>query len=222
MLAMVLMLHGCTNPVRTTAMPAAPSHEAAVTHGATVYALDPEKSQVEILVYRGGALARFGHNHVMTSKKLAGQVWTNPELEKSGFDISFQVQDLVVDDAEARRAAGSDFPPEIPQADKDATRTNMLKPEVLDAERFPEIRVQASKVEGNLSAPQVVAGISIKGVRREIVIPVALSVEPSQLSAQGEFDVLQSEFGIKPFSAGLGALQVQDRLHVRFKIVARR
>jgi hypothetical protein len=55
-----------------------------------------------------------------------------------------------------------------------------------------------------------------------MTVPVTFSVDPTQLSAQGEFDILQSDFGIKPFSVGLGVLQVQDRLHVHFSIVARR
>lgn len=218
----LLLLHGCANPARPVVVPTASTTSNVDIRGATIYAIDSNKSTISILVYRAGALARLGHNHVMTANKLAGQAWINPAFEKSGFDISFQVAELIVDDANARRAAGSDFPPEIPQSDKDGTRANMLKPEVLDADRFPEIRVQATRVEGTLAAPKIVAGISIKGVRREIEVPASLAVEPSQLSAQGEFDILQSEFGIKPFSVGLGALQVQDRLHIRFAIVARR
>lgn len=218
----MLELVGCTNPARPITAPPATTHAAADTRGAAVYAVDAEKSTLAILVYRAGTLARLGHNHVMTANKLAGQAWIHPQFEKSGFDISFQVADLVVDDADARRAAGSEFPPEIPQSDKDATRTNMLKPEVLDAQQFPEIRVQATRVQGSTDAPKIVAGITIKGVRREVEIPITLTVEPARLSAHGEFDILQSEFGIKPFSVGLGTLQVQDRLHVRFSIFAQR
>jgi hypothetical protein len=33
---------------------------------------------------------------------------------------------------------------------------------------------------------------------------------------------LQTDFGIKPFSIGLGALEVQDRLHLKFVLVAQR
>jgi polyisoprenoid-binding protein YceI len=221
-LATMLFLHGCANPPAHVVVPVQAPTKVADTHGAAVYAVDPQQSELDILVYRGGTLARFGHNHVMTAKRLAGQAWIHSQFERSGFDISFQVRDLIVDDADARRAAGNDFPPEIPQSDKDGTRTNMLKPEVLDVERFPEVRVQATSVHGDLQLPQIVAGITIKDVRREVTIPVTLSVEQSRLSAQGEFEILQSDFGIKPFSAGLGALQVQDRLHIRFKIVATR
>lgn len=215
-----LLISACTHAPVQVGAPAASVAGSFDTTGATIYSVDPAESEVNILVYRGGTLARLGHNHVMTAKQLAGRAWVHPRFEKSGFDISLQVADLIVDDPDARRAAGSDFPPEIPQSDKDATRTNMLKPEVLDAERFPEVRVQATSMRGNEQRAEVTAGVAIKDVRREVTVPVALTIEPSRLIAQGEFDMLQSDFGIKPFSVGLGALQVQDRLHVRFRIVA--
>jgi polyisoprenoid-binding protein YceI len=219
---MALTVQGCAHTARPLTSPTPSTAVAADTRGAAIYAIDSDRSIVTIFVYRAGTLARLGHNHVMTANKLAGQVWIHPEFEKSGFDISFHVADLIVDDADARRDAGSDFPPEIPQSDKDATRANMLKAEVLDAERFPDIRVQATSVHGSSDAPKIVAGVTIKDVRREIEVPSSLSANSSQLTAKGEFDILQSEFGIKPFSVGLGTLQVQDRLHIRFEIVARR
>ncbi len=39
---------------------------------------------------------------------------------------------------------------------------------------------------------------------------------------RGELDLLQTQFGMKPFSIALGALEVQDRLHLEFTIEAER
>ena len=50
--------------------------------------------------------------------------------------------------------------------------------------------------------------------------PEAFARSLDQVCASGEFDVLQTDFGIKPFSVALGALEVQDRLHIKFRIVA--
>ena len=47
-----------------------------------------------------------------------------------------------------------------------------------------------------------------------------IAIAGAKLTASGEFDVLQTQFGIKPFSVALGALEVQDRLHIEFTIVA--
>jgi polyisoprenoid-binding protein YceI len=216
-----LLLAACPRPVRPPApAPTVPPTPAADTRGATVYEVDSRNSQLAILVYRGGKFSRLGHNHVMTSHEVSGRVWLHPEFARSGFELSFPVAQLVVDDAEARRAAGSDFPPDIPQSDKDGTRKNMLKPELLDSERYPEVKLRSAKIGGTLEAPQLTAHITIKDASRDVEVPVKLAVEGAKLSASGEFDVLQTDFGIKPFSVALGALEVQDRLHIKFTIIA--
>jgi polyisoprenoid-binding protein YceI len=221
LICLSLLLAACPRPVRPPApAPTVPPTPAADTRGATVYQVDPRSSQLSILVFRGGKFSRLGHNHVMTSQDVSGRVWVHPEFPRSGFELSFPVAQLVVDDAEARRAAGGDFPPDIPQSDKDGTRKNMLKPEVLDGEHYPQVKLQAAKVGGTLQAPQVTARITIKDATREVEVPVQVAIEGAKLSASGEFDILQTEFGIKPFSVALGALEVQDRLHIKFRIVA--
>ncbi len=220
-----LLLAACPRPVRppppapTVPAPAAPSVD---TRGATVYEVSPRSSQLSIFVYRGGKFSRLGHNHVMTSHQVTGRAWLHPQFARSGFELSFPVAQLVVDDAEARSAAGSDFPPDIPQSDQDGTRKNMLRPEVLDGERYPAVKLRSAQVAGTLQAPQVTASITIKDATRDVEVPLEIAVDGAQLTASGEFDVLQTQFGIKPFSVALGALEVQDRLHIKFRIEATR
>jgi hypothetical protein len=219
--ALSLFLAACPTAVRPPA-PAAgvPPLPAADLSGAVVYAVNAAESNVDVLVYRGGTLARLGHNHVMTSKSVQGRAWVHPTPARSGFELSFPVNELVVDDPDARRRAGSDFPPEIPQADKDGTRRNMLRADVLDGEKFATVKLQSVKVSGTLQAPMIATRITLKGVSRDIDVPAAVKVEGARLTAEGEFDIQQTAFGIKPFSIGMGALDVQDRLHVKFRIVA--
>lgn len=225
LICLSLLLAACPRPVRppppTPTVPPAPSAPSASdTRGAAVYEVSSQGSQLSILVFRGGKFSRLGHNHVMTSQQVSGRVWVHPEFARSGFELAFPVAQLVVDDPEARRAAGSDFPPDIPQSDKDGTRKNMLRPEVLDSERYPEVKLRSANIAGTLEAPQVTVHITIKDASRDVQVPVKLAIEGAKLSASGEFDILQTEFGIKPFSVALGALEVQDKLHIQFKIVA--
>lgn len=223
-IALCCLLAACPRVTRPPVeeKPALPPTPTVDLRGAVVYDVNPQASAVHILVYRGGALARFGHNHVLTSKSLSGRVWVNAALEKSGFELSFAVAQLIVDDPEARRAAGSDFPADIPQADRDGTRKNMLRAEVLDAENYPDVTLQSVRVAGTPQAPQITVRIKIKDTSRDIPVTATVKTEGARLTASGEFDIQQTDFGIKPFSAGLGALEVQDRLHVRFDIVADR
>jgi polyisoprenoid-binding protein YceI len=228
LIGLSLLLAACPRPVRPPppreTVPPAPTQPqgpaAPDLRGATVYEVSSQSSQLAIYVYRGGRFSKLGHNHVMTSPNLAGRVWVHPQFARSGFELSFPVAQLVVDDADARRAAGSDFPPDIPQSDKDGTRRNMLKPEVLDGERYPDVKLRSAKVGGTLEAPQVTAHITIKETSRDVEVPLKIEVAGAKLTASGEFDILQTEFGMKPFSVALGALEVQDKLHIKFKVVA--
>jgi hypothetical protein len=223
LICMAMLLAACPRPVRPPPpAPTVPPAPAADTRGATIYTVSSPASALSIHVFRGGKFARLGHNHVMTSQNVSGRAWLHPQFERSGFELSFPVEQLIVDDAEARRAAGSDFPPDIPQADKDGTRKNMLRPELLDGERYPEVKLHSSRVSGTLEAPHITARITIKDTSRDVEVPVKLAVAGARLTATGEFDIQQTDFGIKPFSVALGALEVQDRLHIQFKIVAER
>ena len=224
-LALSGMLVACPKPVREPTPEKAPVPETPATpvpdiSGATIYEVNPQASVVHILVYRGGTLSRLGHNHVMSVQGLRGRIWSHPTLAKSGMSLSFPVAQLLVDDPAARRAAGSDFPPEIPQSDRDGTRRNMLREETLDAEHYPEVTLTSVNISGTLPQPKVTLKMTIRNAQQDVVVVPVVKTEGARITVSGEFDILQTAFGIKPFSAALGALEVQDRLHVKFSVVA--
>lgn len=219
--ALLGLAASCARPVRAPEpAPEVARAPAVDTRGARVYTVDPAASRVHILVYRGGALARLGHNHVVTSRSVTGRAWLHPKFERSGFELTIPVESLIVDDPRDRKAHGEEFPPGVSQKDIEGTKRNMLKADVLDAERYSTISLRAAKVAGSVESPVVTALITLKGVTREVSVPVELAVDARRLTATGAFDILQTEFGMKPFSAALGALEVQNRLHLEFKVVA--
>ncbi len=188
--------------------------------GAQIYGIDAQASDVHILVYRAGTLARLGHNHVISSKTLRGEAWLHEEFSASGFDVTLPVATLIIDDPATRARHGDAFAAEVAQKDIEGTRRNLMRPEVLDGEQFPQVRLVASQVSGSIDSPQVIAQVTIRGVTRELQIPMKLEMQQDRLIASGEFGLLQTEFGIKPFSIALGALQVRDDLHVVYRLVA--
>jgi len=188
--------------------------------GATVYTIDADRSLVTLRVYRAGRLAKLGHNHVIISASETGRAWTNGTPATSGFEVRMAVVDLVVDDPAARAAAGADFPGEISEAARDGTRANMLRAEVLDGERYPEIVVRAGSLSGTWEQPVVAASVTLKGQTRAVDVPLAIMRTDDALVARGAFSVLQSDFGITPFSIGGGAIAVADAVDIAFEIRA--
>jgi hypothetical protein len=224
LLAACIALAGCPTTGVRPPSPAEPPSVVAPPdlRGAAVFEVDSGASTVHVHVFRGGALARLGHNHIVTSKQLSGRIWVHLSLPRSGFELEFPVASLIVDDPDARAAAGPEFAAEIAPKDREGTRQNMLRAEVLDAERHPAIALRSVRIDGSAERPEATTRITIKGVSRDVAVPAAVRIDGERLVASGEFDIRQTDFGMKPFSVGLGALEVQDRLHIVFAIVAQR
>ena len=223
-MASVAMLAACASspsapPLQAgpqTAMPVAP-----VAAPRMAYQIDPAASTLHILVYRGGTLARLGHNHVISSHHITGSIWHAASLADSGFDITVPVQTLVVDDSSARAAEGEDFAASVSEDARQGTHANMLRAALLDADRYPDIHIRSTTIQGDTQAPTVTAEIRIKAQTRLVTLPVVLSVSESDMRVVGAFNIRQTDFGITPLSVALGALQVQDTLSIKFELVAR-
>ena len=62
---------------------------------------------------------------------------------------------------------------------------------------------------------------TVRGQVRTISVPALYQLAAGTVTVSGEIPLRQSDLGLTPFSALLGALQVQDEMHVRFRLVAR-
>ena len=193
----------------------------AVPAGAREYQVVPADSLLQILVFRGGAMARLGHNHVIASHHLTGPVYVTDDPSGTRFDISFPVNDLTVDEPELREQAGPDFPPNVPQSARDGTHTNLLSEALLDGARYPTIRLRATDVIEAAGGYDMGVEISIKDQVRTVRVPVSVERQDGAIKASGEFPLKQSELGLKPYSFGMGALVVLDDMTVRFSVTAK-
>lgn len=219
------LLAACgTAPTRTTgasteAKGELPSQPAS---GAVHYAVDPEKSDVRFLVYKAGALAAFGHDHVVQAKDFKGDVYLASDFTASSFALTLPVKSFVVDVPAARAEEGPDFAKQPSAEAVKGTTANMLGPQVLDAEKFPEVRIQSVKLKGSLDKAEATVRITLHGTARDLTVPVEIKQDGDALTASGSFDLSQTEFGMKPMSAVGGGLQVADVLKIKFKISAKK
>jgi polyisoprenoid-binding protein YceI len=193
----------------------------AIPPGAKTYSVVPEESLLQILVYRGGAMARLGHNHVIASHRLNGAVYVLDDPTQMRFDVSFPVNELTVDEPAMREMAGPDFPPNVPQTARDGTRTNLLSEALLDGANYPDIRLRATEVVAAGDGYDVGVEITLKSQVHTVRVPVTLERKAGALKASGEFPLKQSDLGLKPFSVAMGTLIVLDEMRVRFEVSAR-
>jgi hypothetical protein len=224
----VAMLAGCrmappADRVATPA-PAAPvtAPLPAPTRDGVRYIVDAAASDVRILVYRGGPLAKVGHNHVLRVRDLRGEVILAEPIHRSRFALSFPVAALEVDPPDARADEGPEFAaPPSPQAIA-ATRGNLLGPAVLDAGRYPEITLRSVSLTGPPWGPHVTVRVALHGIERDIAVPVALQRDGHVLSITAFLTLRTADFGITPFTVLGGGLRVENAMDIRARIIARR
>jgi len=213
--------------------------ETPAPHEGVPYDIVAGESLLTLRVYRAGALASAGHDHLIALHALSGTVYVPADVMRTSFEARIPVAEFTVDEPALRAQEHSpDFPPEVPDAAREGTRRNMLGEALLDAEHNPEIVLRAMRLEAaGTPAPgsggeaggdaggetRVLARVqtTVRGQLRTISVPVRYQFAPGALVASGEAALKQSELGLTPFSALLGALQVQDEMRVRFRIVAR-
>ena len=203
-----------------TADDPAGSVAAAPVPGARHYRVDTAQSLLQILVYRGGAMARLGHNHVIASRHLTGVVQVAEDPVRTRFDIEFPVNELTIDEPAMREDAGPDFPSAVPQSARDGTRKNLLSPALLDGAAHPTVRLRAVDVLAVNDGYDVGVEITLKGQVHHKRVPLRLEHNDGSLTARGEFTLRQSELGLQPFSVAMGTLVVLDEMQVRFEIRA--
>lgn len=217
------MMAGCSQappekqPVQQAPIAALPG-PATAQH--TVYDVVAAESLLQIKVYRGGPLARFGHNHVIGGPVLTGQVAVADDLSESRVSLSIDLASMQVDLPQWRRQAGDDFTSVPSEDDIAGTRENMLGPKVLDVASYPEAHVEIAGILGAAPDFSVLARITLKGGTRSLPVPVHLETSAGKIVASGKFKLTQSDFGLEPFSVLLGALSVQDELDILYSVVA--
>lgn len=190
--------------------------------GAAHYRVVDDGTRVYVRVFRGGRMASLGHNHVILFNDVRGDVYVAEEPGVSLFDLVVPVAGAVVDPPALRRRQGEEFATEISDNARTRTRGNMLSDKVLDAAGHPYVLVSSTAIQGSRDRPRVTLAVMIRGTTRQLSVPITLRRDDDELVAKGRLELLQSDFGIEPFTVLGGALRVKDRVELVFTIAASR
>src|SRR4051794_23286958 len=201
-----------------TVAPPAPAQR----HEGRPFDVSSSESLLTILAFRGGTLAKVGHNHVIASHDVTGTFYVPEDVSHSTFELHIPVAQLAIDEPDLRAKEGPDFPKDVPDSAKEGTRRNMLSEALLNGAQYSEILLPAQHIDTSTTASQVRADvqITVRGQTHSLSVPVTYSLSNGQLTASGELPLKQSDLGLTPFTAMLGALAVQDEMKVRFHFVA--
>jgi polyisoprenoid-binding protein YceI len=161
--------------------------------------IDTTHSVITVHVYKSGLFSAFADNHEIRAPISSGVV-----------DAAGQRGELVVD---SRKLVVLD--PDLSQEKRQQVQERMLGPEVLDANRFHEIRFQANNIKEETAGRFLVSGtLSLHGKTR----PISLHIVRSNGDYRGDAMLKQRDFGITPVTVAGGTVKVKDELKIEFDI----
>jgi len=179
------------------------------------FRVDAAASQVTVRVGRAGAFGFAGHDHEVAVPKVDGIiVFDSADATHSTITLKFDVT--------AMKVTGRGEP----AADVPEVQRVMLSDRVLDAQRYPTIAFTSRRIvivtqAADRLALRVDGDLTLHGVTRPITMPVEVRLTGDQLAATANATLRQTDFGIRPVTAGAGTVRVKDELEVAFRIVAR-
>ncbi|MBM2854805.1 MAG: YceI-like domain protein [Steroidobacteraceae bacterium] len=219
-IALFALLFGCALPPKVPPV-AAPSVAVAAPSG-PYERYEVVASHVEIRAFRDGPMAQLGHNHLIISDALTGSIDLRDPVRDTRFTLELPLASLVVDDPALRSAAGTEFAKEVPQADREGTRHNMLGPSVLDAARQPVLRLTAESMDGGPAEFLARVRVGLRGEERIIDVPLSVQISDGTIGVHASFKLRHADLGLTPFAVALGALRVRDEIEIDCRIDAER
>lgn len=103
-----------------------------------------------------------------------------------------------------------------------ATRDKRMTHDILEAQKYAEIRFSPASVTGSIAAPgasnvQVTGSFLIHGQEHQITIPMQIHMSPDELTATGDFTVPYVQWGMRNPSNFL--IKVNDKVQIHLNAV---
>ncbi len=175
------------------------------------YSIGPDVGILTLSTFRAGMGAKVGHDLVLEATRWSGTAELDPDNPASS-----HVQ-VTVDPSslELKSATGGVKP--ISAKDREDISKN-INDKILQTKKYPEITFESTEVVG--SPPQLSAqgNLTVVGQTRPASLDLAVEEGAGGTRIVATTTITQSDFGIKPFSAMLGALKVRDAVDLQVDI----
>lgn len=168
--------------------------------------LDASSARCIVLTYKEGLLSAVAHDLKLEVTRFMLDIDDAMQSVAATFEASSLRVLCAVKD-------GIDAPSTLSEKDKRDIQDNIAK-DVLDVRKHGHIRFNSTKVDREGEGFRVKGRLEIKGKSRELSCLVR-SIGPDWVC---EVTLHQPDFGIKPFSAMLGAMKIKPDVDVRLSV----
>ena len=182
----------------------------AVTLYRGTFAIGPSTGALTLHTRRSGLGALAGHDLEIEATRWHGTVHVDPD------DIESSTVEVTIDAASFEVREGTGSP--VPLLAVNKTEIIRTVSRLLQTNKHREMRFVSTTVAATVAGYVVTGELTIAGKTREVELTVALDDTIGSSSGTITTTVLHSDFGIKPYSAMLGALRVSDAVEVRAEV----
>jgi len=178
------------------------------------YKVSARESHFIVRAFAGGLLSALAHDHTIAIRDFTGEArFTYGTVEPASLQLTIKSNSLAVMD-------------KVSDSDRQKIEDTMRR-EVLDVDQYPDIvfrstGISASRIDEGKYQTKISGDLTLHGTTRAVTFDANVTFYAASLRAQGQFVVRQSDFGIKPVSAGGGTIKVKNELKLSFDLVANR
>ena len=168
---------------------------------------DQNSASCRIYTYKDGFLSTLAHDLRIAVTSFSIEVGGKDHFIEARFDARSLQVDCAMEN-------GAERPDLLSKLERDEIYQNIIR-DVLHTERYPEIVLLSSSVNKEGRDFLVLGSLSLHGQRREISFVVK---EADNSRYMTDVTLHLPDFGIKPFSALLGAIRVKPDILINFEI----
>jgi polyisoprenoid-binding protein YceI len=167
-----------------------------------------DRGRIVLLTTRDGLAATAGHDLVIELAQWSAELEVADDRAPTGLTVHADMSSLVV-----REGKGG----VKPLTDRDRREIAVTARKVLRTDRFPQATFTAKRFDANGDGGGAIEGtLSMAGADRPLRLTVTKKAAEGAYHATGA--LRQTDFGIKPYTAFLGALKVSDQVRLEIDV----
>lgn len=168
--------------------------------------IGPDTGALNVRTYKDGMGAKLAHDLVLVAHRWGGTVEVGDDPAACSARITIDPTSFEIIEATSGVK---------PLSDKDRrTIQDNITDDILETDKYPELAFASTAVSGTPPNLTVTGDVTIKDVTRPVDADVR--VDGAQLTAS--LSVSHEAFGMKPYSAMLGAIRLRDDVDVALAV----
>lgn len=179
--------------------------------------LDPEKSELVVLVWKRGVAAAAGHDHVVRATRFGGSL-ERSDASHVKVDVTVETASLIPDEPALREKLR--VGPPVKDSDRKTIEEHLKGPDQLDVAKFATMHFESTQSTLDEKGKGSIKGrLTVHGVTRDVEVPVTVRLVGNRLLGSARLRLALSDYGVQPFSALLGMLGNRDVVELVIELV---